>query len=128
MKIEGKVTDIEGKTVRLAYLDSHQNKVEDTLQVWNETEEFFVNDHADSFFTLELIANSRQQHKKKMQLYSSLGPVLKSSIFGKRVLEDLKVSGRGESGQKILSFTRNDMNGKPVSIEYFKGKYVLIDF
>jgi len=227
MKLEGKVSGIEGKTVRLAYLDRHQNKVEDTLKVnnnefsgtvkvgdipekgvlyigrigtpfWmeagvvkisgsegfdgnieisglktqdeaigyanfnserlkelnqvlysknsiispgeredlmekyqrikNESEDIFVKDHPNSFFSLELIANSKQRHEKKMQLFSSLDSVLKGSVFGKQVLEDLKVSGRSESGQKILSFTRNDINGKSVSIESFKGKYVLIDF
>ncbi len=31
-------------------------------------------------------------------------------------------------GSKAIDFTQNDVNGKPVSLSSFKGKYVLIDF
>jgi peroxiredoxin len=46
-----------------------------------------------------------------------------------KAYEDWKVQSAVTSlGVKAVDFTQNDVNGKPVSLSSFKGKYVLIDF
>ena len=33
-----------------------------------------------------------------------------------------------EIDSQVMNFVQNDVEGKPVSLEPFKGKYVLVDF
>ncbi len=52
----------------------------------------------------------------------------RSSKYGKH-LGDLIQGGKiGAIGSKAMDFTQNDVNGKPVSLSSYRGKYVLIDF
>lgn len=54
-----------------------------------------------------------------------------SDILSKKradVIEKAAKAKLGAIGSKAIDFTENDVNGKPVSLSSFKGKYVLIDF
>ena len=63
-------------------------------------------------------------------LYDKLGPVAKQSTEGKKIADNLVILLRIQNiiGKPIYNFTLDDINGKPVSIADFKGKYVLLDF
>ena len=63
-------------------------------------------------------------------LYNKLGPVAKQSPAGKKIADNLVVLSRIQHiiGKPVYNFTLDDIDGKPVSVADFKGKYVLLDF
>lgn len=63
--------------------------------------------------------------------YNRLQPEAKMGTYA-RIIEQNITAARtpkpGAIGTLAIEFTQNDVNGKPVSLSSFKGKYVLIDF
>ncbi len=57
-------------------------------------------------------------------LFAQLQPAAKKGPFAKEVEKKLV----GMVGSQALEFTQQDVNGKPVSLASFRGKYVLVDF
>jgi peroxiredoxin len=62
------------------------------------------------------------------QRYESLDESVKKSNFGQSISEFLAYNKVGAIGTDALDFTQNDVDGKPVTLSSFKGKYVLVDF
>lgn len=52
----------------------------------------------------------------------------KTSIYSVSLKRELEPLLFGAVGSKAVAFTQNDVNGNPVSLNSFKGKYVLLDF
>jgi peroxiredoxin len=62
------------------------------------------------------------------QLYAQFTPEVQNSKFGK-LISDKVTSVRGTSiGYKATDFVQNDVNGNPVKLSSYQGKYVLVDF
>lgn len=61
-------------------------------------------------------------------LYNGLHEKVKSSYFGQAIKKSLDAAKTTAIGSKAPDFTLNDINGNPVSLSSFKGKYTLIDF
>jgi peroxiredoxin len=60
--------------------------------------------------------------------FVKLDPVVQTNFYGKylrQMIDDAKI---GAVGSDAMEFTQTDVNGKPVSLSSFKGKYVLVDF
>lgn len=60
--------------------------------------------------------------------FAALDPAVQSNFYGKylrQMIDDAKI---GAIGSDAMEFTQADVNGKPVSLSSFKGKYVLVDF
>jgi peroxiredoxin len=55
------------------------------------------------------------------------GEALKSR-YTESLSQQLSVAKIGAVGSKAMDFTQNDVNGKPIKLSNFKGKYVLVDF
>lgn len=62
------------------------------------------------------------------QRYLSLAQPVRESQIGKSLAEFIKYNKVGAIGTEAIDFTQNDLNGTPVSLSSFKGKYVLVDF
>lgn len=60
--------------------------------------------------------------------YQSLDSTVRSSGIGRALAEYIAYNKVGALGTDALEFTQNDVNGNPVSLSSFRGKYVLIDF
>jgi len=61
-------------------------------------------------------------------LYRTLDPAVQSSAFGKKLKVALDAAERTDIGKPAPVFTQNDVDGKPISLDSFKGQYVLVDF
>jgi peroxiredoxin len=61
-------------------------------------------------------------------LYNGLDTAVRASYFGWELKAVLDGAERTAIGHQAPDFTQNDMNGKPVALSSFKGKYVLVDF
>lgn len=91
----------------------------------------FITTHPDSYLSLLALSSyggPSPDVNDLEPLYNGLSDKLKVSDGGRAMkagLDGLKVTAIGAAAP---DFTQNDVNGKPVSLSSFKGKYVLLDF
>jgi peroxiredoxin len=91
----------------------------------------FVLTHPDSYlslFTINLMGPHSNNPKELFDLFNTLSPDLQDSEPGKSLksaIDRSKITGIGATAP---DFTQDDVNGKPVTLSSFRGKYVLIDF
>jgi len=62
------------------------------------------------------------------QRFNMLDENVRTSQIGKSLGEFIAYNKVGAIGTDAIDFTQNDMEGKPVTLSSFKGKYVLVDF
>ncbi len=60
--------------------------------------------------------------------FNKLAGVVKKGYYGKLVEKSIEDSKIGAIGSKAVDFIQNDPSGKPIDLQSFRGKYVLIDF
>lgn len=60
--------------------------------------------------------------------YNDLQPIVQKGFYADVISQTLSKSKIGRVGSQALDFTQKDVNGKPVSLSSFKGKYLLVDF
>ncbi len=60
--------------------------------------------------------------------FAVLDPSVKKGFYGKIIQQQLDDSKIGAVGTDAIDFTQNDTTGKAVSLNAFRGKYVLVDF
>jgi dipeptidyl-peptidase-4 len=60
--------------------------------------------------------------------YKKLSLACQQSTIGKQLLTMIEDSKVGAVGSMAMEFTQDDVNGNPVSLSSFRGKYVLLDF
>jgi peroxiredoxin len=91
----------------------------------------FITANPDSYLSLLALASVSGPSPDVSEvepLYNLLSADLKNTEGGKQLkfsIDALKLTAVGATAP---DFTQNDVNGKPVSLSSFKGKYVLIDF
>lgn len=67
------------------------------------------------------------QFEQARKLFELLSPAVHKSYYGRQIEESFAVEKRSGIGAKP-TFTMADVNGKPVDLASFHGKYVLVDF
>jgi thiol-disulfide isomerase/thioredoxin len=60
--------------------------------------------------------------------YNGFTQRIKESTFGKQIATEIAKLKKGSPGAIATIFTSTDINGQPLSLADFKGKYVLLDF
>jgi peroxiredoxin len=93
--------------------------------------EKFVTDKKTSPVTPFMLVVTRELEQDPITLekrYSQLTPASQKGFYGKILQEGIAGSKIGAVGSEAIEFTQNDTTGKPVSLNSFRGKYVLIDF
>ncbi len=91
----------------------------------------FVKDHPNSFISagaLMALALNAKYVDDAEKAFSALSLEVKQTTVGKLVAATFTAIQKTKIGQPAIAFTQNDVNGKPVSLSDFKGKYVLVDF
>lgn len=61
-------------------------------------------------------------------IYEKLSSEVKTSSAGRLLAYEIKRVEAGSPGSNAISFSKEDINGQPISLSEFKGKYVLLDF
>ncbi|MGZ3950410.1 MAG: redoxin domain-containing protein [Flavisolibacter sp.] len=91
----------------------------------------FVKKHPNSsvaLFAVKQYAGWDIDASKVEPLFNSL-PASVRSLPSARALKDrIDIARKTGIGNYAMDFTQNDTLGKPVSLSFFKGKYVLVDF
>ena len=62
------------------------------------------------------------------QRYNMLDENIRNTQIGKSLKDFIAYNKVGAVGTDAVDFTQNDVNGNPVTLSSFKGKYVLVDF
>jgi peroxiredoxin len=91
----------------------------------------FIVNHPDSYVCITVLnemgphANDPAELKR---LFDGLSPALKDSEKGRSLKHAIDLANITGIGAIAPDFTQNDVNGKPVTLSSFRGKYVLVDF
>jgi peroxiredoxin len=91
----------------------------------------FMRNNTDAYYSLILYKNQvnvAADTAYAAREFARFSPRLKSSPLGLRIWAEINSARVLAVGQPAPAFTQNDINGKPVHLADFKGKYVLIDF
>jgi len=91
----------------------------------------FIKERPNSYISLMAISSTLSNNPDVSvidPLFSMLSNEVKSTPKGKEMASIIKGLKTVGIGVKAPGFVQNDVNGKPVSLVDFKGKYVLIDF
>ena len=93
------------------------------------TYQFFL-DHPNSYVTLDMMrgytANMSLDSAKRV--YNAFNDKMKASSGGQEIAKNIKQIEAGSPGAMAPLFTKTDINGNPLSLSDFKGKYVMLDF
>lgn len=110
------------------------SEIRDQLAPYNErikkvNYDFFIS-HPNSYLTLDMMRLyvSRMGLDSVKKIYANFNTKLKETEEGKALAAGIKKIESGLPGSIAANFTANDLNGKPLSLADFKGKYVIIDF
>jgi peroxiredoxin len=100
----------------------------DTLDAMAAT---FIKGHLGSHvssFLLVIHMQVRQDFDWLQNQFDQLQPDVQKDFYGRILTQQLAKSRIGKEGTMALDFTQNDVNGNPVALSSFRGKYVLVDF
>lgn len=120
-----------------AQLDSLKEKaaaMHDELQSYSpefqKIDYAFFASHPHSYvtaFNLQFYVSDLTLDSLRM-FYKNLGAQIQQSIYGKELAKQLMQLESGSPGAIAKNFSTKDINGNPISLADFKGKYVLLDF
>ncbi len=77
---------------------------------------------------LMIVYLSELPYQQLMDAYQQLSSRIKDSGYGKYLQKILVKSEKTAVGRNAEDFVQNDVNGNPVHLSSFRGKYVLLDF
>lgn len=108
-----------------------QTKYETIESALHKVEEDFVQANPDSYVSLDLVMENAIVVEDPVAfegLFNSLSDRLKNLPEGKKMASKLAIARKYAIGQPAADFSQADVNGAPVSLASFKGKYILLDF
>ena len=90
----------------------------------------YIAGHPESAFSLDLLDEYCRlgTYEVVQPMYKKLGKKMKATAQGKRVTDRVAILSNSAVGKTMKEFTESDVNGKPVTLATFKGRYVLVDF
>ena len=92
--------------------------------------EKFIKENPKSYLSLLALSSlgPKMDPSELEPLYNGLSQNLKDMEGGKMIKKSIDALKPTELGAVAPEFTENDVNGNPISLSSFKGKYVLLDF
>ncbi|HEY0298074.1 MAG TPA: TlpA disulfide reductase family protein [Arachidicoccus sp.] len=90
----------------------------------------FIAQHPNSVVSADLLQQIAygKDYNDLAPLYNAFSDEVKNTASGQKNKKMLDIMAKTAIGKPALPITQNDVNGKPVNLSDFKGKYVLIDF
>jgi thiol-disulfide isomerase/thioredoxin len=96
----------------------------------DEIENDFFKHHPGSYVTAYYLRfKSRELSRDSLLVfYQKMPEKVKQSSFGKALFTEIEKKKIGVPGTEAKMFSSIDIDGKPLNLSDFKGKYVLVDF
>ncbi|WP_341835501.1 TlpA disulfide reductase family protein [Chitinophaga pollutisoli] len=91
----------------------------------------YIRKHPDSFVSLvalEELAGKDMDVTMVDPLFKGLSANIRNTQSGKKFAQRIEAARQFAIGAPAPAFTQNDVDGKPVQLSDFRGKYVLVDF
>lgn len=90
----------------------------------------FIKNHLNNYEALNQLFYLKDKYSSDTlrQMYNSLRPEFKQSIYGQRINNYLKVGKILEKNDNMADFTALDKDGRQHRLSDIKGKYILLDF
>lgn len=90
----------------------------------------YMDDHPNSFVTANILkwSMSHMKPKEAQAKYDLFSEEIKNSPLGNEIQLEIKKNLSGAPGNMAAGFQKKDINNKEISLEEFKGQYVLLDF
>lgn len=92
----------------------------------------FAKANPNSYFSLqalsELVGGYSVKSEVALPIFNKLNDKLRLSYSGQSLYKLLNAHAVTALGVSAPNFTQNDVNGKPLALSDFKGKYVLVEF
>lgn len=114
--------------------DAYQNAINEKHKALatRQTQIFekFIKDNPNNFISLLVISQMgpNVDVSELKPLYDGLSQNLKDMETGKQIKRSIDALLPTAIGSIAPDFTQNDINGNPVTLSSFRGKYVLVDF
>ncbi len=107
-----------------------EKQIDSVRKIRNARSNDYIRTHPSSPVSVSLVEDKAVmgEYAAVDSLYQLLSVSAQQSGTGKRLANRLSVLKRSALGEQIADFEQSDMNGKPVKLSDFKGKYVFIDF
>jgi len=114
-------------TAKVAALESEYDGLQKEMDGVMKT---FVSSHPKALISAMLLQqlSTSLATAESEKLFNGLDTSVQHGEFGKMIADKLAADKKTDIGQPAPDFTENDVNGNPVSLASFKGKYVLVDF
>lgn len=99
------------------------------MEEMREVTSTFIAQHRQSYVTAWLLRTERDLPTDTLKMiYAGFPAAVQQSSFGKNVAAMLEKRKTGIPGAKATVFSSDGIDGRPVNLADYKGKYVLIDF
>ncbi|MDR0262268.1 MAG: redoxin domain-containing protein [Sphingobacterium sp.] len=126
--------ELEALEKKVKLLSEEAANIKDQFEPFNEKaaqiDMTFIKSHPQSFLSPYLLMfrmNSLPLEETET-LFAGFSKEVQNSHFGKDVSKRLDESRSGALGKTAPVFSTTDIDGKPLGLSDFKGKYVLLDF
>lgn len=120
-----------GQQMAQAEVDKVMTRIDSAKRVTDSLKLVYVEQHTDSYLSVAILselAGNQANFTRIEPYFKSLSPALRTTKLGRDLSVKLYDDGPTGIGAVAPVFTQNDVNGKPVSLADFRGKYVLLDF
>jgi thiol-disulfide isomerase/thioredoxin len=111
-------------------LDSIKVRLEPFRAKYEDIVHHYIITHPDSYvsaFEMTFYVRSWPLDSVK-RLYNKFNPAIQNSSYGKEIQKSIATIDNNSLNKKATDFASTDINGKPVCLADFKGRYVLLDF
>lgn len=130
LKLEGYGKQLQNPAMQ-SKQDSIYNLVRNLVAEINTSADTYIQKNNQSPVTpllLYVIYSVFQQADVLDSNYAKLAEVSQKSFYGRMVGNIVKDNKIGAVGTEAIDFTQADTSGTPVTLQSFRGKYVLVDF
>ena len=106
-------------------------QAEHRLQERHQDLRAFIHAHPGAAASLDAVrelGGPNPDYTTQAPLFASLAPALRTSPAGKAYAQELAARKVFRKGQLAPDFTQPTPDGRPVSLQDYRGKYVLVDF
>jgi len=126
--LEFKSYEAQGKSKEMADVQDRDLKLQQDLR---KDIKDFIKDHNKSLVSVYIILTQFQQNtnlEEQKEVFGYLDKNLQNNRYGKKISDLIERSIHTSVGQTALPFSQPTADGKMVSLENYKGKYVFVDF